>query len=419
MLMECDTLTRTMRENERLAQEIEIASSIQETLLCSDIPTCLPGIEFAAFTVPSQRVDGDFYDFYQLQDGSIDVLIGDVMGKGIGAALLGVAAKKQFSAVLASQAGASAGSLLEPARIVEHASRGLNKRLIELERFITLCLARFHLPSGQLQFVDCGHTSTIVHRKRTGESLLLRGEDLPFGIQMETTFSQQTFHFLPGDTFLFYSDGVTENVNPDGEFFGEERVIDCVETWSSLGPTALVQRIRQEAVLFCEKEAFSDDFTCIAGRISLHTGVPIEVLRTEFPCKLNQLVHAREWLTEMAALVPGGGLDEESLARLQLACGEAFDNYVVHGSPHPCSLPVRMECWVYEDSLLVHLRHVGPSFDPLKVAAPSFDGSRDNGFGLYIVSRSADELAYSREPDGTNLVSISILRKRVNEFECK
>jgi anti-sigma regulatory factor (Ser/Thr protein kinase) len=237
---------------------------------------------------------------------------------------------------------------------------------------------------------------------------------LPLGIQGDQQYSQQSFRFEPGDTFLFYSDGVTENRNADGEFFGDDRLIEFVETWSSLGPDALIGRLRRDAKEFCGRDTFSDDFTCIAARIGLSEGEPLQILQADFACEVSELERSRDWLVESASAVPGG-LGEDGVIRLQLACGEAIDNCIIHGSKSLCEAPVRVKCCIYPNSLTVDIQHHGKAYDPFAVPPPSFDGSRDNGFGLYIISRSADELAYRREADGTNVVSISIVRKRIDE----
>jgi hypothetical protein len=165
MLLESDRLNRAMRENERLAQEIEIASSIQLTLLTGNPPIGVPRIEIAAYSAASQRIDGDFHDFLRHGD-AVDIVIGDVMGKGVAAALLGAATKSQFLRAIANLA--LRGSTPSPVAIVRRAASRLSERLIAVERFVTLCYARFDPPRATLEFVDCGHTGILLHRSSAG-----------------------------------------------------------------------------------------------------------------------------------------------------------------------------------------------------------------------------------------------------------
>jgi len=417
MLLECDALTNAARHTELLEQEMQIASIIQTTLLGGDVPADFAGVDFAALSIPSRTIDGDFYDFYKQGDDTIDLLIGDVMGKGVAAALLGTAVKNEFTKSVLSHAGIVHGERTRPEVIVQQVARNLNVRLIEVERFVTLLYARLRMPNRILEFVDCGHTETVVHRKKCGNSFVLRGDNVPMGVAVRDIPAQHAIEFQPGDTILFYSDGVTENVNPAGELFGVARLIECVEQWSSCGPKILLDQLRREATRYCEKSAFADDFTAVAVRIRLDQQSPRHLLEAEFPRSLESLTPVREWLEKAAALVGSGGLNDEGLFRLQIISTEAFDNCVIHGGVTGHTRPVRLKARVFDDSIRITLEHDGPEFDPFHAAPPSFDGSRDNGFGLYIMVRSADHFAYRRKAaEGLNVLTFSILQRNEEAF---
>ncbi len=411
MLLESDRLKRSMRENERWAQELEIASSIQQSLLFGHPPSGLDRFDICCFSAASQRVDGDFHDFLKHSNVCVDVLVADVMGKGIAAALIGAATKNQFLRAIASLALRSKGTAPSPAAIVDRAARRVVDQLIQLDRFVTLCYARFDVGRGLLEFVDCGHTGILLYRKRTDDTIFLRGEDLPIGVIPEFTCSQVSHRILPGDTYLLFSDGVTEARSPDGDFFGEERLTECVRNWSSLGAAILVDQIRRAAAIFGDNPPQADDFTCIAITIRLdHLDEPVVVREAEFLCQLEELEHMRAWMAAAALEVPNGGLGDVGLGQLELACTELFVNCIAHGSTGICGGPIHMTARVHREHLTVELRHDGIPFDPLSVPPPAFDGSRDSGFGTYIVFHCADELSYRRE-GGTNVISISIMRK--------
>jgi sigma-B regulation protein RsbU (phosphoserine phosphatase) len=416
MLLECDALTNAARHTELLEQELQIASIIQTTLLGGDVPTAFQGVDFAALSIPSRTIDGDFYDFYQQGDDTIDLLIGDVMGKGVAAALLGTAVKNEFTKSVLSHAGISNGERTRPEVIVQQVARNLNGRLIGLERFVTLLYARLRMQNRLLEFVDCGHTETVVHRKKCGHSFVLRGDNVPLGVVVRDIPAQHAIEFRAGDTILFYSDGVTENVNPAGELFGIARLMECVEQWSSCGPQILLDQLRRESTRHCEKSAFGDDFTALAVRIRLDQNAPKHILEAEYPRSLEYLSAVREWLESAAALVGADGLNEEGLFRLQIICTEAFDNCVIHGGPAAHTRQVRLEARVFADSIKITMEADGPEFDPFHAAPPSFDGSRDNGFGLYIMVRSADDFAYRRKAEGLNVLTFSILQRNEEAF---
>ncbi len=420
MLMESDRLNRRVRESDLLAKEIEIASSIQQTLLLANAPKDVPGMDIAACSVPSHYIDGDFHDFLQHPNGTVDVIVGDVMGKGIAAALLGAATKNQLLRSIANLAICQEHSAPRPVDIVQRAASRVAEQLVSLERFVTLCYARFDSVSKQLLFVDCGHTSTILNRKADENCTFLQGDDLPIGVMQRFTCQQHSLEYRPGDTFLFYSDGVTENRSLNGEFFGTERLAECLQNWSSLGPALLVEQIRKEAVRFKGSPRFSDDFTCIAVRIHLdpEKRSPLISISESFECDLRELARFREWLCESEDAAKRC-LGEEEISRMELACTELFTNCAHHAQDALSTDSIAVECTVYQDHVTVQMRHKGPWFDPLSVPPPSFDGSKDSGFGTYIVLRSADEAAYEREPDGTNLTTLSFLRTLTRHIPCK
>ncbi len=410
ILMERDRMNRQLRDSELLAKEIEIASSIQQTLLLANTPKDVPGIEIAACSLPSQYIDGDFYDFFQHPDGTLDVIVGDVMGKGVAAALLGAATKSQVLRSLANLALRATSGAPLPVDIVRRAASRIGDQLISLDRFVTMCYARFDTKARMLHLVDCGHTSTILSRKAK-ECVFLRSDDLPLGVLQPYECTQHSFPFRQGDTYLFYSDGVTESRSAEGEFFGADRLAECVEHWSSLGPALLVEQIRKEAQQFSGSQKFSDDFTCIAIRIKIgfEASQSLFSATATFPAEADELSRFRNWLRSSVGVVDPC-LGEEETARMELACSELFVNCAKHKHPIPSSEFIRLETQRCQDHATVRMMHKGPVFDPLSVVPPTFDGSRDDGFGTYIVLRSADEAKYERDAEGTNVITVSFLR---------
>ena len=142
--------------------EINTAARIQQTLLLGQPPKKIQGLRLHQETIASQKVDGDFIDFVRLSEPTLDIVIGDVMGKGIPAALVGAALKSQLLRALnkLSQPG-DTPEIPEPERIVSVVQADMIQQLEDLETFVTLCYARFDQSRSVVQFVDCGHTRTI------------------------------------------------------------------------------------------------------------------------------------------------------------------------------------------------------------------------------------------------------------------
>jgi serine phosphatase RsbU (regulator of sigma subunit) len=246
-------------------RETRIGFEIQQTLLLDPLPADLPGLRVAALTVPSRQVDGDFYHFYRHENGSLDVIVADVMGKGIPAALLAAATKSHFLKALVRLLGtARGGGLPEPKDIVTLAHAEMGPHLIELESFVTLCYARIDPNRGTLDLVDCGHTGLIHRHARAGVCETVHGDNLALGMREGEVFEQLNIPFETGDLLLLFSDGITETRNSNGELFGEGRLVQCIQANSGLSPEDLVREIRRAAFAFSGAEVPGDDLTCVA-----------------------------------------------------------------------------------------------------------------------------------------------------------
>lgn len=411
-----EDITERKRAQEELArareQEVEIGFKIQQTLLLDQPPSDVPGVRVAALTIPSQRIDGDFYDFFNHRDTCLDVIVGDVMGKGIPAALLGAATKSHFLQALSRLISLSdPGTLPEPKEIVTLAHSEMVRRLIELESFVTVCYARFDLVRRLLTIVDCGHTTTIHYQARTGASRLLQGENLPLGVSEQEIYDEITAEIEPGDVLLFYSDGLTETRNDAGELFGIERLADCVSRHGQLEPRELIERIRLAAVAFANAERFGDDLTCVAVRIA-ERELPLVGFEIEIATDLKELGRARAFVREVCGKIQDPAPSEETVQQLELAVTEAASNVMRHAYAGRPDRRIQIDVDVFADRIVLRLHHLGQSFDPDAVKPPAFDGSRDGGFGLYIITQSVDEVRYHRDDRGRNCISMVKKRDR-------
>jgi sigma-B regulation protein RsbU (phosphoserine phosphatase) len=296
-----------------------------------------------------------------------------------------------------------AGALPAPREIVTLAHAGMGRQLIELESFVTLCYARVDLTRRRLDLVDCGHTGVIHVRGRTDLCEMVHGDNLPLGIREGEIYDQITVPFEAGDVFVFYSDGITEASNPAGERFGADRLMACVRTNRHLGPDALVGAIRTSVLAFAGSDAPSDDLTCVAIAVG-ERQLPLARAETEISSDLRDLSRAREFVRTFCSALPGTPLDEVRVAELELAVNEAASNVMKHAYHGRPDQSIRLEAEAFADRVSIRLHHLGESFDPSRVHPPSFDASRESGFGVYLISRSVDDVRYYRDERGGNCI---------------
>ena len=398
------SLSEVRRAEEQVAQsrarEVETGAKIQQTLLLGQPPPGPAGDRVFALTIPSQQIDGDFYDFYVHGEDRLDVIVGDVMGKGVPAALMGAAIKSQLLRALSRlQSAASDRTVPTPEEIVGAVHAEVTGQFIQLERFATLCFARFDMAGRHVDWVDCGHTKTLHFRPRLGRCEALdAGQNMPLGFSEREVYRQVSRPFEAGDLFLFYSDGVTEAQDAGGAQFGAERLRALVEAHPDLGPQALVMAVRDSVVAFSGSERMADDLTCVAVRIG-DSALPGARAVFRAVSRLDQLAPIRDFVERFClALAPP--LEEERLTALILAVNEAAANVIRHAYAGRPEAPFEVVAEADDAQVRIGLHHQGIDFDPSSVPLPSFDGTRDGGFGVYMIAACVDDVQYAR--DGTS-----------------
>jgi sigma-B regulation protein RsbU (phosphoserine phosphatase) len=388
-------------------REIEIGFRIQHTLLLDQPPKDAPGLDIAAMTIPSQRIDGDFYVFLPQPAGRLDAIVGDVMGKGIPAALLGAATKSHFLRAFSDLVlTARNGKLPEPSEIVMTAHAELARHLIELDSFVTLIYARFDVHTRCMTLVDCGHTGIVHWHASSRSSSMIHGDNLPLGVRERELYEQFSVPFAPGDMLLFFSDGITETRNSAGELFGPARLEQFVRSHPDLTPDDLVEAVHEAVFDFSGNERLTDDLTTVAVRI-LEMPPPLSRAELELESDLSRLSDARAFVRRFCATVPGDPLDAAGVAAVELAVNEATSNIIKHAYHGRRGQRILIEAESFPGHLTFRLHHSGDAFRPMGTPHLPAGPPRESGFGTYIISRSVDDVRYYRDERGHNCVSLT------------
>lgn len=229
-----DQLVELARRRDR---EVLLAARIQRSLLCDATPVRDHGFTVSGTTVPSQSVDGDFYALVSCYDGSIDVALGDVMGKGVGAALLAAGTRLGLLRATVNLLRFGTGERVPPtpAEIVGSAHRLVFADLYRLNRFVTLAYGRFDSRRARLSFVDCGNPPAVLYRPATGTTYYLKGHNYPLGLVREERPVVLDVPIERNDMVLYFSDGLSEAINESGEQFGIERIASFLDEYHGNG----------------------------------------------------------------------------------------------------------------------------------------------------------------------------------------
>jgi sigma-B regulation protein RsbU (phosphoserine phosphatase) len=404
--LEQRVLERTADLEAAREREARVGFRIQQMLLLTQPPTDIPGVQVAALTIPSQRVDGDFYDFFKHDDQCLDVIVADVMGKGVPAALLAAATKSNFLEALCHLIAISRRDRLpEPKEIVTLAHADMVRQLIDLESFVTLNYVRLDLARRRLDLVDCGHTGMILVRAASETCEIVHGDNLPLGIREGEIFDQTEMTFSSGDLFLFFSDGLTELRNPAGESYGTDRLAASVVRYRALDPPLLIEAIRAEALAFSESDRLNDDLTCVAVKI-VDAEQPLAHAEMDVKSDLAGLRRVRAFVRDVCHLLPEEVLGDQEIAGLELAVNEAASNIMKHAYHGRRDQRIQIDGEAYYDHIAIRLHHLGDPFEPTTVPPPALDGSRESGFGIYLMTNSVSEVRYSRDDRGQHCIAL-------------
>jgi serine phosphatase RsbU (regulator of sigma subunit) len=239
-----------------LRREIEIASEIQQSILPRRFPAFPDRLDFDlhAAMLPAHDVGGDFYDFFLIDSTHLGVVIADVSGKGMPAAI--------FMAVSRTLLKATALSGIAPAACLQQVNRLLHAEN-DSEMFVSLFYGILDLHGGRVTYSNGGHNPPLLRSAASGVRRLAAGQGCVLGVFEEAAYEGMTCAIVPGDTLLLYTDGVTEAMNPSGELYGEERLYSVARNDHG-SPRALIDALIADVRRHGATATQSDDITLLA-----------------------------------------------------------------------------------------------------------------------------------------------------------
>ncbi|MEY4748348.1 MAG: hypothetical protein RIQ60_562 [Pseudomonadota bacterium] len=245
-------------------QELELTGLIQKALLASD-KTTSPGLDVSVYNIASQTVNGDFFSFINYSDACSELLIGDVMGKGLKAGMVAAGVKSEYFKAISSALIQDSSSIPSPATIMKQLGQGVSRNLLELDTFVTCLLVRVDRSAMQISWVNAGHLPGMLATSGHSDVVYLEGENLPFGVLLDEDYVEFSRSLAVNDKVIVYTDGVTESASAQGEQYGLERLAQLLQrTQAKLVPPSMCQHALQaDLEAFCSSDAMSDDRTAI------------------------------------------------------------------------------------------------------------------------------------------------------------
>jgi len=386
-------LQRVTAENERIGAELNVATKIQASMLPCIFPPFphRPEFDIYASMQPAKEVGGDFYDFFFVDERTLAVVMADVSGKGVPAALFMVIAKTLIKSN--AQSGKSPGEVFESVNniLCENNDTGM---------FVTTFMGYLEIDTGKFSYVNAGHTPPIlraggrVDYVRTKPGFVLAGMD---GMK----FSQGEITLRRGDELFLYTDGVTEAMNNEKALFGTARLMEAVRANAGGSLKAFAVSIKREIDRFAEGAEQADDITMLALR---YVGVGINsaggngMNELSIEAKPENLGAVLDFIAGQLQAVD---CPDRTRRQIAIAIEEIFVNIASYAyDPGAGGAGAVIRVSVGED-VAIEFEDGGRPYNPLDKEAPDVAASLENreagGLGIFMVKHMMDAVDYRRE----------------------
>ncbi|MGD9535638.1 MAG: SpoIIE family protein phosphatase [Alphaproteobacteria bacterium] len=398
---------------QRLEDELTMAQRMQLSILPRRYPDT-PALSMFAHMQAAREVGGDFYDFIEIDNRHVGIVIADVSDKGVPAALLmAVACTKINSIALRHRS---------PGRVLEELNRDLCEGN-DAAMFVTVFYGVIDQQEGRLVYANGGHNAPFLLRGAEHERVLPSTGGVALGLAPDLAYQENAIQFEPGDTVFLYTDGVTDAFDAHGQAFTEPKLGRLLYESRALDVRAIGERVVGEVETHTGAAPRSDDITCVviryyggaAGR--LPSRAPGEAVddRRVFSVP-NDLGRIETLAAEIEAFGEAQGLGPKLVFNINLVLDELLSNIINYGygddgRPHEIKVTVARE----GEEIRIEVEDDARPFNPLTADAPDLtaplEARRIGGLGIHLVQSQMDHVEYQKLPNGNRM----ILRKRIDD----
>lgn len=375
-------------EKQKLDQELRIANDIQKKLLPEKLPQ-LEGVSLGAISVPAREIGGDYYDFFELDNGHIGIVLADIVGKGVPAGL--------FMAMLKSILHTHLLSETSPCDALEKINALLYKDPV-INKFIPLFYAIFDPKTLSLRYCNAGHEPAILFSKRGLQDLDTRG--YPLGSFPESDYEEKEVILSDQDVLLCFTDGVVESRNNKGKNFGRKHLEQIVKKYSHLQAVELVRKVYGHIQRTSDSSHQHDDLTLVCLKVELSKAKeggknpPLEVLRYKVSSSRKNVKYIRERVDEITKKM---GFSSEVIFDIKLAVNEAQANVIEHAYFGKEDGEIVVQFFIYADRLEIMMKDFGPGMDQRTIKGEEhLEEIEGSGLGVFLMKANMDSVAYKK-----------------------
>ena len=406
MVSYVENLTTFTADKERIVTELSLAGKIQEASIPNEFPAFPDREDFDIFCTmdPAREVGGDFYNFYFVDDDHLALVIGDVSGKGIPAALF-----MMVTNILISDRTRMGGNPAEILRFVNEEICAHN----EAEMFVTIWLGILELSTGKLVAANAGHEYPAIRHADGAFELLRDKHGFVIGGMEGVTYREYELQLAPGDRIFVYTDGVPEATAPDNTMFGTERMLAALNEVPTGSPEQILKKVRNAVDDFVKGAEQFDDLTMLCleykGAKAQEETLMSETNKTELTlaAALENLDTVQSFVAEA---LERAGCPLRTQMQIEVAVEEIFVNIAQYAyAPETGDVTVFAEASGDPAVLTLCFSDGGIPYDPLARQDPDIGlpaEERDiGGLGVFMTKQFMDELHYEYR-DGRNVLTM-------------
>ena len=385
-------LSRVTAEKERIGAELDVARHIQASMLPCIFPAFPERHEFDIFAsmTPAKEVGGDFYDFFLVDDDHLAVVMADVSGKGVPAALFMMISKTLLKS--AAQSGLSPKAVLEK----------VNDQLCEnndAEMFVTVWLGILEISTGKMKCANAGHEYPAIMRKGGDFELFKDKHGFVLAGMEGARYREYELELHAGDRLVVYTDGVPEATNGANTLYGTDRMISALNGARDGSCRQMLEELHRDVDSFVDGADQFDDITMLC----------IEMKEAASAMKKVNLVPTLDKLPEAVAFfedtLSGANVPMKVIARVNVAVDEIFSNIARYSG----ATSVTLGCALADGRVTLRFSDNGRPYDPTGKPDPDTTLSAEErdigGLGIFMVKKTMDDVSYEYT-DGLNILTL-------------
>lgn len=388
------------KEQSRTAKELQMAHYIQQGLLSAKSPDHKE-VQIFATNIPCRAVGGDFYNFIAYNDDMLGVVVGDVSGKGIPAALLMTMTNSIFK-----EFGKRFSS---PEQILQHTNESLQSFLSKSPLFyVTAFYGMINFQTNMLKYGKAGHNPPILYQAKKDECLMLDAEGTYLGTFDDCGLIEKAIPLENGDKLVLYTDGITEVRNKKKQLFGKERLASFIKTNPTLPAEKLTKFLISEIERWGDNQEFTDDITLVI--IDFKDLKPLkEITQYKIDEKIeSSLKGIKKCVTGLLKKLEALEINKRVYNHIRLALSEALMNAMEHGNKGDASKSILVNGVITNRRIEVSVKDEGLGFDVslLRMKENQVDINH-RGRGITAINACMDEVRYNEA--GTTLTLVKYL----------